>query len=66
MNGFAEWSRRAATRPAIWPKPERPPATMSIMLSPLRLTRYPVEIETGKPEADIDLHHAVIRHPQPF
>ena len=66
MNGFAEWSRRAATRPAIWAKPDRPPATMSIMLAPLRLTRYPVEIETGEPEADIALNHAVVRYPQPF
>ena len=65
MSRFTEWSRRAAT-PVIWSKPDRPPATMSIMLAPLRLTRYPVEIETGEPEANIELHHAAIRHPEPF
>jgi hypothetical protein len=66
MSGFAEWSRRAATSPAIWSKPNWPPASMSIMLAPLKVARYPISIEVGEPEADIDLDHAAIRHPDPF
>jgi len=63
---FVEWSKTAGTKPIVWPKAKRPPATMSILLGRLPLTHYPVEIEAGEPRADIGLYHAAIRHPEPF
>ena len=66
MTGFAEWSRRAGTNSVIWSMPERPPATISIMLAPLSFTRYPVDITAGEPQADIGLYHARVQVPDPF
>ena len=66
MSRFTQWSSQAIMAPTIWTKPDRLPATISVMMIPAGLTRCPVEIEAGEPEADIGLDHARIVFPDPF
>lgn len=64
---FVEWSRRALTNPYIWPEREpRPPATMLVMGDRGRISRHPISIEAGEPQASIDLDRAAIRFSEPF
>lgn len=64
---FVEWSHRAVTNPTIWPKEEpKPPATMLIKEYQGPISRYPVVITEGEPDADIGLDHASVRFPEPF